>query len=657
MGMRDVAAAASVSVQTVSNVINDRPGVSEQTRTRVWEVAQRLGYVRNTQAAALRTRQTGHVGLFVVTSETTFPADIHQARVLAGINELFLAQDLGASLQLFLRRNADPTPSDLAPLEQGSVGVAIVALFLPRQHCHQWIDAIKAGGWPCVFIEQVVSSPQLSCVLSDQQQGVFDATQHLLRQGHRQIAYLTVTRGTEETEERCLGYNRAMALWGIRAEQRTIVETEASVARGYEAAAGLCRSLPRPTAIVAANDFLALGAIEAARTAGLQIPGDLAVVGCEDMEFAAHLDPTLTSVRLPDRALGAAAARLAIDYTRTGRFAQEKVILPAQLYVRASSMTEDTTSQSPGNHGRAVVSAASRAGPFCIGVSLISIDNPWRESLHEQLHLAGKREPGMAELRIKDAHADVDQQARDIQELSDAGVDAIVVDPGAGLPLVRPVEAAMGRGTPVIFLDSAIPTECYTTKVGPDEVLVGKIAAEDLIGRMGPGNIVLLEGPQGWPVVEERSRGMSLVLRQHREVRVLAAASVPRWSRQRAKELMHDWLLLFPTINGVLAHDGLMAIGAWEAAHEVGRAVGLKLGLIGAYHRTLKHIADTGEGKSVLIPTWIGAECLQVALRLLRGEAVPKWVDMGVIEITKDNVTDWYDPSQCEETFESLIHG
>jgi ribose transport system substrate-binding protein len=149
---------------------------------------------------------------------------------------------------------------------------------------------------------------------------------------------------------------------------------------------------------------------------------------------------------------------------------------------------------------------------------------------------------------------------------------------------------------------------------------------------------------------------MDLVLRQHREVRVLATAPVPQWSRERAREIMRDWLLFFPEINGILAHDGLMAIGAWEAAQEAGRAEGLKLGLIGTYSRALKHIADTGEGKSVLIPTWIGAECLQVALRILRGEAVPKWVDMGVIELTPENVSDWYDPMHHEETFESLIH-
>ncbi|MCL4543648.1 MAG: LacI family DNA-binding transcriptional regulator [Chloroflexi bacterium] len=653
--MRDIAAAADVSLQTVSNTLNGRPGVSEQTRARVLDVARRLGYVRNAHAAALRTQQTGRVGLFVVTAEATFPADTHQARLLAGITGQLLEQGLPTLLPLFLSRNLAPTAEDFAPLEQGGY-VTIVLLFLPRQQCRQWVDALMAGGWPCVFIEQVASAPQLACVLSDQQQGAFDATQYLLRQGHRHIAFLAIAPSTEETEERCLGYNRAMALWGIRAEQRTIVETEDSVVSGYKATIALCRSTARPTAIVTASDFLGLGAIEAAHTAGLRVPEDLAVVGFEDMEFSAHLTPALSSVRLPDRALGAEAARLAIDYTRTGRFAQAKVILPAHLYVRASSVTDGTITTTLGNHEAATAPGQPRRSPFRIGVSLISVNNPWRASVIEQLRLASEREPDVTELLVKDAQEDAEQQARDIEDLSANSIDALIVDPGAGMPLVHPVEEAVSRGIPVILMDSAIPTERYTAKVGPDEVLVGKVAAEDLLARMGAGNIVLLEGPAGWPVVEERSRGIALVLRQHREVRVLATAAVPRWSRERAKELMRDWLLLFPTIDGVLAHDGLMAMGAWEAAREAGRAEHVKLGLIGTYNRALKHIADTGEGKSVLIPTWIGAECLRVALCILRGEAMPKWVDMGLIEITKENVRDWYEPSKAGDAFESLVH-
>jgi ribose transport system substrate-binding protein len=276
--------------------------------------------------------------------------------------------------------------------------------------------------------------------------------------------------------------------------------------------------------------------------------------------------------------------------------------------------------------------------------------------MHEQLLVAGEREPDLADLAVRDAGANPAQQVQDVRALVAEGVDALILDPGAGESLVEPVEQAFARGIPVIMLDSAVPTDQYSTKVGPDEVMVGKITAEDLIERMGFGNIVILEGPAGWPVVEERSRGMMLALRQHREVRVLASASVPNWSRQRAKEIMRDWLLLFPTINGILAQDGLMAMGALEAALEAGRAESLRIGMIGTYNRALRYLTEVGEGKSVLIPTWIGAECVRVALRILRGEQAPKWIDMGVIEITKENVADWYEPSQQREAFDSLLH-
>lgn len=656
IGIRDVAAATGVSIQTVSNVLSNRPGASQQTRARVLDAARSLGYQRNGQAAALRTSRAHRLGLLVVTNEPGFPGDVHQAHLLAGATDALRTAGEGAHLHLLLSWRDEPDQQELVRLTAAALDAVVVLLLLPKASCGPWIEALDRLRLPAVLIEQVVEGERLASVVSDQQQGALDATQHLLRQGHRRIALLTAGHPIGDVQERCLGYNRAMALWGINAKDRQVVETDGTITGGYAATTDLLKQEPRPGAVLAAHDLLALGAMEAARTAGLRVPEDLGVVGFEDLDFAAHLDPALSSVRLPDRALGAAATRLALAYVYEGKFPQHKLVLPTSLHVRGSSVADGRGPQTPGNQLALTSLPAARPGAYRIGVSLISVNNPWRQSMHEQLVVAGEREADVAALLIRDAGADPEQQVRDLRALIADGVDALIVDPGAGEPLVQPVEEAMARDIPVVMLDSAVPTERYTAKVGPDEAMVGKVAAEDLVGRMGPGNIVLLEGPAGWPVVEERNRGMWLVLREHREVRVLATAAVPHWSRARAKEIMRDWLLLFPAINGVLAHDGLMAMGALEAAQEAGRSDGLLLGFVGTYNRALQYLADTGSGKSVLIPTWIGAECLRVALRILRGDAVPKWVDMGLQEITKDNVADWFEPSRSGERFESLVH-
>lgn len=661
IGIRDVAREAGVSTQTVSNVLNGRAGASEQTRQRVLETARRLGYSRNPHAASLRSGHPSAIGLLIATNGTQFPADAHQARVLAGITEQILAEEDEIPL-LQISRHETPEESDFALFERGSIGVGIIALFLPKPACRRWVEAIEAFAYPSILIGQYATAQNLACVLTDQQQGALEATQHLLRQGHRQIALITTARGTGEIDERRLGYNRGMALWGLRTADRLIVETENTIAGGYEATRNLLKNTPRPSAIVAVNDLLALGGIDAARTAGLQVPDDLAVIGFEDLDFAAHLDPPLSSVRLPDLAMGAAATRLAQSYLRQGSFTESEIVLPTSLQVRASSVADGSAPKSPAlyhaiAHRHAeTYRPADSARPFRIGASLISIDNPWRLSMHEQLKLAGQREPGIGELVIREAEGSIDRQAGQIQDFIAEGVDALIVDPGAGAALIAPVEQAETSGIPVIMLASTVPTDSYTTKVGPDEVMIGKIAAEDLTSRLGRGNIVVLEGPQGWPVVEDRGRGMAMILSQRRDITVLATASVPQWSRERAREIMHDWLLVFPSIQGILAHDGLLAIGALEAAQEAGRADGLKLGLIGAYNRALKYLAEHGEGKTVLIPSWIGAECVKVAGRILRGERVPKWWDMGVIVIDKSNISDWYDPSRPGEAFESLVH-
>jgi DNA-binding LacI/PurR family transcriptional regulator len=662
VSIRDVAAKAGVSIQTVSNVLNGRPGVSARTRQRVEEAVRELGYTRNLRASALRSGRPTGLGLLIATTEASFPSDAHQARILAGITEHLLATEEEVHPLLFLSRHEIPESVDLAPFAQGLVGVAIVALFLPKPACRRWVDTLEQSRWPCVILEQSVMADHLACVLSDQQQGALEATQHLLRQGHRRIALITASQGTGEIDERRLGYNRAMALWGLPAPERIIVETTNTIPGGYEVAREILKRPDRPTAILAVSDLLALGSIEAARTLGLRVPDDLAVVGFEDMEFAAHLDPALTSVRLPDHALGVAATRLALHYLHHGRFPQRRLVIPTSLHVRASSTARRDSIAIPSGHvimngpEKRPQSGNSRGGPFRIGVALASIDNPWRVSMHEQLQLAAARDPAIGELIIRDAQADVGRQAEDIRALLRAGIDALIVDPAGDLPLVPAVEEAWASNIPVVMLDAAVSTDRYTTKVGPDEVLVGKIAAEDLIERIGRGKIVIFEGPAGWPVVVERSRGMAMVLQQHRDVTVLATAAVPQWSRERAREIMREWLLLFPEINGVLAHDGLMAIGALEAAQEVGRAEGLRLGLIGTYNRALRYLAEVGEGKTVLIPTWVGAECIRVVRRILEGATVPKWWDMGIIVITKDNLADWYDPSKPGESFESLVH-
>lgn len=657
VGMREVAAAVGVSMQTVSNVLHGREGASEETRQRVLEASRRLGYRWNGRHGPSHRAPAATVCLLVVTSEPSFPATSHQSLLLAGITAQLLEDNGAAATELRVVHDPGPSPETFSLLRPSSVSAAIVALVLPRLACRRWVDAIERAETPCVLIEHVAESPLVACVVSDQQQGALEATQHLLRQGHRRIALLTGPRESGD-EERRLGYHRGMALWGIGAPDRLVLETDGTIIGGYEAMATQLKRSPRPTAVLAMHDLLALGTLEAARTAGLRVPDDLAVVGFEDMEFAAHLDRALSSVRLPSLQLGRTAVKLATQFRREGGFSQHLVVLPTSLHVRATSVADGDGPKAPGHYqvDERAPAPGRRPGPFRVGVSLISVDNPWRVSMHEQLVVEGEREPEIAELLVRDADRSVERQREDVASLIAAGVDALVVDPGAGQFLVPVVEEADAAGIPVIMLASTVPTDRFATKVGPDEVMVGKIVAEDLVARLGSGDLVILEGPQGWPVVEERGRGMALVLRQHRDIRVLATAAVPQWSRQRAKEIMRDWLLVFPKIDGVLAHDGLMAIGALDAAEEVGRASGLRLGFAGTYNRALQHLAERREGLSVLIPTWIGAECLRVALRFLRGEPVPKRWDMGVTVITPDNVADWYDPSKPGESFDSLIH-
>jgi ribose transport system substrate-binding protein len=250
----------------------------------------------------------------------------------------------------------------------------------------------------------------------------------------------------------------------------------------------------------------------------------------------------------------------------------------------------------------------------------------------------------------------VARQLEQIDELLRLGVDALIIGPAASHELVPAIARADDLGVPTILLGSRVPTDRYTVLVETDDVLVGKVAAEDLVRRMGPrGKVVIFEGPEGWAVADDRSRGMDLVLREYRDIVVVARRRTPQWSRARAKAMMRELLREHPRIDGVLAHDGLMMAGALEAAEEVGRANEMTFAWVGGYHGALRYIERTGQGTAALIPSWIGAECVRVALQVLRGEPVPKWRDMGTVIVNRDNLYDWYDPEKPDDTYESLL--
>ena len=326
--LRDVAALARVHPATVSRFLNEstRHLVNAETAARVAHAVTELRYERNDLARGLRTRRSQTIG--VVLPDLTNPLFPPMVRGLAdALNEVgyttLLANtdgDGGRARRAFetLRaRQVDGFVLATAALEDDLV------------------DAIEQTELPLVLINRTVSRPGICAVVPDDRAGIRAAVEHLVALGHRRIVHLAGPRAVSSGLLRQQEFRHAMRAAGLRAEVRGArAFTEDA---GIEPAKALLSASPRPTAIVAANDLLALACYRVARELGLRCPDDLSIVGFNDMPFADRFDPPLTSVHVPKYAIGQRAAELLLAVL-SGELREARTVLVAvELVVRRSS--------------------------------------------------------------------------------------------------------------------------------------------------------------------------------------------------------------------------------------------------------------------------------------------------------------------------------
>lgn len=332
VGIKDVAQRAGVSVGTVSNVIN-RPGaVAEATRERVQAAIEELGYVRSESARQLRAGRSRILALLVLDMANPFFVDLATGAERA-------ARDAGLGVMLC---NSAQDPEEEAEYlslfaEQRVRGVLVT----PADPEGGTLRAFARQGIPYVFVDRTAGGSDACSVSVDDVEGGALATRHLLDGGHRSIVYVGGPAHLPQIQDRCTGALAALAEAGLPADALVRIETERlDVASGRDAGARLLGMSPRPTAVFCANDLLALGVLQTLFAAGISVPGDIALVGYDDIEFAAAAAVPLTSVRQPARRMGRLAAELLIEETGddAGGHEHQRIVLRPELVVRASSM-------------------------------------------------------------------------------------------------------------------------------------------------------------------------------------------------------------------------------------------------------------------------------------------------------------------------------
>jgi LacI family transcriptional regulator len=343
-GMKDVASLAGVAVGTVSNVLNHPDLVRPLTRARVEAAMEELGFIPNGSARQLRAGRSRCLGLVVL--DVTNPFFTEVAR---GVEDY--AQAAGYAVILCNSDEAhDKERRYLRVLEEQRVRGILIT---PVHGRSPELRRIRDRGTPVVLLDRPGSPGQCSVAVDDRRGGEI-AVSYLLGLGHRSIALVNGPTAIRQCADRRWGAYRAVEHAGLDPEAvLTEVTVPAMNPRGGAAAAeDLLRAARRATAVFCANDMLALGLLRGLSQAGVSAPGDLAVVGYDDIEFAADAAVPLTSVRQPKYQLGRAAAELLLDEAdRAAEHEHRRIVFTPELVVRASSGSPVTITE--GDAGRA----------------------------------------------------------------------------------------------------------------------------------------------------------------------------------------------------------------------------------------------------------------------------------------------------------------
>jgi LacI family transcriptional regulator len=311
----------------VSRVINNTGYISETTRKRVQAAIKKLGYVPNSLARSLRSRRTGILAL--VLSDITNPFFTSMAR---GVEDT--ANDAGFSVIFCNTDESEAKEEEYVhlSLQKQVDGVLLV----PARSACRSIKLIQAQRTPLVVIDRRVEGITVDTVRCDSEDGAYRLVQVLIKLGHRRIAVLAGPDGVSTAADRIAGYKRALAEVETPAPEPLIYSGAFTYASGVDMTRQALTAQPQPTAIFAANNFIAMGALRTLQEAGIRVPEDMALVSFDDLPTPMVISPFLTVVAQPAYELGRVATNRLLAQL-AGSKAPKDTMLPLQLIVRSSS--------------------------------------------------------------------------------------------------------------------------------------------------------------------------------------------------------------------------------------------------------------------------------------------------------------------------------
>ena len=329
--VKDVAALAGVSLGTVSNVLNRPERVSAGTRQRVEQAMAELGFVRNEFARQLRMGTSSTLAYVMLDATNPFFTDVAQGIELA-------AEKANVSLFICNSNNSGTREeSHLGHLMQQRVQGILLTPVDPEA---ETIDLVAERGVPLVIVDRTRNDTRFCSVAVDDVLGGRLALEHLVDLGHRRVAYIAGPDSLGQVRDRLAGAREAWAAAGLPAEDLVVLPTVSLTVAAGRGAGERLAGMPartRPTAAFCGNDLVALGLLQQVIGSGRSVPGDLAIVGYDDIEFAAAAAVPLTSVSQPRQELGRTAAELLLAEADPGH-THRQVLFRPELVARGSTL-------------------------------------------------------------------------------------------------------------------------------------------------------------------------------------------------------------------------------------------------------------------------------------------------------------------------------
>jgi LacI family transcriptional regulator len=327
--MNEIAKQLHISVATVSRALSGKAeAVSEETRKAIFDLVEKNGYRKR--------KSIGTNVAFVIDKDSFDLSSQFYARIISGIEE-----ELVRHKYYFHFNSMDKDNFDLAKINLDFSSLAGVIMVGVRHD--DFVLKLRRLEVPMILIDYYIPTEDIPAVLIDNPDGILKACKHLVELGHWRVGFLSGEEVETSAHERLFGFQRAREEYGLDPDPALVVRNcRSRMDEGFRGMKQLLALKVLPTAVVSYNDLIAVGAMDAIKNAGLAVPGDISVVGFDDINCAAEVNPPLTTVHVHKKTMGATAAQRLVQLIKRKETSQGKILVATNLVVRESTAAPRT---------------------------------------------------------------------------------------------------------------------------------------------------------------------------------------------------------------------------------------------------------------------------------------------------------------------------